>query len=280
MLNTRQLTIATAGFCASALVLAVFIDASNAASGTGPVLTRAEIAERLAASYPESIRTAYPNRVIFRDGSELPLDDGKEHKDFDTWLKKPDIEDMFRYPYDGTAAAMPPARDFDPGRARNEAFFLKLYGDCRKPHFSSTLTEINWLPRKSSQRLAVTRLNGVALRLQAISRELDDLPAEFDRYLVPAAGSFNCRVVAGTNQRSAHAFAIAIDIAVKHAHYWRWSTIRPADIIAYRNEIPMEIVRIFEKHGFIWGGRWHHYDTMHFEYRPELLPAPVPLPSP
>ncbi|MDP3291618.1 MAG: M15 family metallopeptidase, partial [Sulfuricurvum sp.] len=24
-------------------------------------------------------------------------------------------------------------------------------------------------------------------------------------------------------------------------------------------------------HGFIWGGRWYHYDTMHFEYRPELL---------
>ena len=33
----------------------------------------------------------------------------------------------------------------------------------------------------------------------------------------------------------------------------------------------MEIVRIFEKHGFIWGGKWHHYDTMHFEYRPELV---------
>src|SRR5690242_16362928 len=27
----------------------------------------------------------------------------------------------------------------------------------------------------------------------------------------------------------------------------------------------------FEQHGFIWGGRWAHYDTMHFEYRPELL---------
>jgi hypothetical protein len=23
---------------------------------------------------------------------------------------------------------------------------------------------------------------------------------------------------------------------------------------------------IFEKHGFIWGGEWYHYDTMHFEY--------------
>jgi hypothetical protein len=39
----------------------------------------------------------------------------------------------------------------------------------------------------------------------------------------------------------------------------------------YKNQIPLEIVKIFEKYGFIWGGRWYHYDTMHFEYRPELL---------
>jgi peptidoglycan L-alanyl-D-glutamate endopeptidase CwlK len=32
-----------------------------------------------------------------------------------------------------------------------------------------------------------------------------------------------------------------------------------------------EIVRIFEKHGFVWGGKWYHYDTMHFEYRPEIV---------
>ena len=36
----------------------------------------------------------------------------------------------------------------------------------------------------------------------------------------------------------------------------------------------MEVVEIFEKYGFIWGGKWYHYDTMHFEYRPELLVNP------
>ncbi len=30
-------------------------------------------------------------------------------------------------------------------------------------------------------------------------------------------------------------------------------------------------IDIFERHGFIWGGRWYHFDTMRFEYRPELL---------
>jgi peptidoglycan LD-endopeptidase CwlK len=43
--------------------------------------------------------------------------------------------------------------------------------------------------------------------------------------------------------------------------------------IPYRNKVPFEIVSIFEKHGFIWGGKWYHYDTMHFEYRPELFLA-------
>jgi hypothetical protein len=38
-----------------------------------------------------------------------------------------------------------------------------------------------------------------------------------------------------------------------------------------RNRYPQEIVEIFEKHGFIWGGKWSHFDLMHFEYRPEML---------
>lgn len=35
--------------------------------------------------------------------------------------------------------------------------------------------------------------------------------------------------------------------------------------------MPMQIVDAFERHGFTWGGRWNHYDTMHFEYRQELV---------
>ncbi|MES0403835.1 MAG: M15 family metallopeptidase, partial [Hyphomicrobium sp.] len=56
-----------------------------------------------------------------------------------------------------------------------------------------------------------------------------------------------------------------------HTDYWRQAKPGTDGTYAYKNKIPMEIVRIFEKHGFIWGGKWHHYDTMHFEYRPELL---------
>ena len=41
--------------------------------------------------------------------------------------------------------------------------------------------------------------------------------------------------------------------------------------ITWKNRYPQAIVDAFEAEGFIWGGRWYHYDTMHFEYRPELL---------
>lgn len=28
-----------------------------------------------------------------------------------------------------------------------------------------------------------------------------------------------------------------------------------------------------QQYNWIWGGRWYHYDTMHFEYRPEIVAA-------
>jgi hypothetical protein len=72
---------------------------------------------------------------------------------------------------------------------------------------------------------------------------------------------------------SAHSSGIAIDINPDFSDYWRWSDERGHEgSIQYRNRLPNEIVEIFERHGFIWSGKWYHYDTMHFEYRPELLP--------
>ncbi|MBV8131284.1 MAG: M15 family metallopeptidase, partial [Alphaproteobacteria bacterium] len=67
-----------------------------------------------------------------------------------------------------------------------------------------------------------------------------------------------------------HSWGAAIDINAAHADYWLWhgSGVIGAGPV---NRIPPEIVTIFERHGFIWGGKWSHYDTMHFEYRPELL---------
>ena len=63
-----------------------------------------------------------------------------------------------------------------------------------------------------------------------------------------------------------HAYGAAIDLNLAYSDYWLWEKGAP-----YRNRVPDAIVAIFERHGFIWGGKWQHFDTMHFEYRPELI---------
>ncbi len=87
------------------------------------------------------------------------------------------------------------------------------------------------------------------------------------------------RPILGTQRMSPHSFGIAIDINTPRSEYWKWDhrdnwQLDSVEIkLQWHNSIPLEIVEIFERHGFIWGGKWFHYDTMHFEYRPEMLPA-------
>ncbi len=253
----------TAGFAVPLLL-------SLAAAAQAPA--QVEQVARLIAAYPDVLERIEGNVLVWKDGARMIIDDQKGAKDFAALLANPDLKDMFYARYPAGAPAQAPVIDSDPGRVRHEPFFHKMYGDCRKGEVQAKLVDVVWLPRKWGKTLRVSSINGVAARLEAVSRELDDLPARFDPFLKPAAGTFNCRPIAGTDRVSAHGHGIAIDIATAHAHYWRWSKPDAAGRPVYRNEIPAEIVAVFEKHGFIWGGRWYHFDTMHFEYRPELLP--------
>ncbi len=252
------------------LSIGVLLALQAPAVGHGAELSQAD-RTRLLEAYPGLLERIDGNDLVWRDGTRMLLDDGTGDKPFEQWLDSPDVADMFAIPYPVGAEPKPPAKDIDPGRARTAAFFDKVYGDCRQGAVEKNLTTVEWLPTKAKQKLPFNKMNGAAAALAAASRELDALAPSFDVFLTPSAGTYNCRVIAGTNRVSAHGHAIAIDIALKRSHYWRNDKPGKDGTIAYKNEIPMEIVRIFEKHGFIWGGRWYHYDTMHFEYRPELI---------
>jgi len=226
-------------------------------------------AARLIKAYPDYLVACEDNYLIWRDGEKQLFDDGKE-KTAEQLLNAADVEDMFAYAYPvGASAYTPPALNVNPGRVRNEAFFKKMYGATREA-VESQLVTIPWLPQSGHKTVRVTRVNGVDKKLAQISAELDQLPAALKKYVLNTAGTFNWRTISGTERLSGHSFAIAIDIDTKFSNYWRWAGKK----YQYKNQIPPQIVELFEKHGFIWGGKWYHYDTMHFEYRPELFLQP------
>jgi D-alanyl-D-alanine carboxypeptidase len=232
--------------------------------------------DTLVNAYGEHIAETDGHTLVMKSGARIAIDDEQPQKSHADWLARPDIKDMFRYRYDAATEAAAPPADHDPGRARTSAVFDAIYGDCRAGTAQRNLVDVPWLPRHGGGGIKVTAINGVAARLAAISAELERLPADRIKFLVPAAGGFNCRSIAGSTQKSPHGWGIAVDIAIANAHYWQWSKPENGRRV-WRNAIPMEIVRVFESHGFIWGGRWDHFDTMHFEFRPELLPPTAPL---
>ena len=239
-------------------------------SGTNAVSAdpASEALDRLVAAYPAALERHDGERIFWRDGTVMPASDGVKDKSFEQLLKSASILNQFVLPYTMGRPSTPPV-NVDPGRFRNEAFFKKLYGDCRKGDIERNLVAITWLPKTWGKAVWVTKAQGVAEHLKEVSDEIDALPAAVSGAAYPIAGVLACRPVADTGKISMHGYAAAIDLNLKFSDYWLWQ--KKADPIPYRNRMPQEIVDIFERHGFIWGGKWYHYDTMHFEYRPELL---------
>ena len=250
------------------VVLAAFLlcgFGTTAAAADGAAL------DALVQAYPEQLAGYDVSYLIWRDGTRMPLSNGRPFESFEDMLRHGSILDQLRLPYPAgvSAAALVPLSD--PGRIRNRGFFDKMYGDCWRGEVSPQLLSVVWLPRSWGHSVRVTSVNGVAARFAEVSEELDALPASLKHYAYPSAGTYNCRVVADTGEPSMHSWGAAIDINSAYAEYWLWPRATSP------GTMPPEIIEIFERHGFIWGGKWSHYDTMHFEYRPELLKSASPV---
>ena len=219
----------------------------------------------LVEAYPDTIAGVEGNMLIFKDGGPpIEIDDGKD-KDHQAALATGDVEDSLRQIYPLGACDAKPVVDFDPGRIRSDALMMRLYGKSAKA-VQADLVPVKWF----GSTVRVTKRQGAAAALAKVHDELAAKPG-LKRYLTPSAGTFNWRKVAGASNMSVHSFGAAIDLNTKFADYWIWSGGKPGKVPKYANKYPLEIVDIFERHGFVWGGRWYHYDTMHFEYRPDLI---------
>ena len=260
--------------CVANVTIALF--ASQASATPGPTAGAAGLADALPclrAAYAELVCGAEEGALILCDRQRLRWDDGRAKPTLDERLKGADLEDQMAQPYPPAGSPLTaPDVDTDPGRVRDPRFFGAAWGATRAA-VRKQLVRVRWLPSMGKKRLLFHRAHGAAAALARVSADLDRLPLPLRRIAWRTAGTFVWRPIAGTTRLSPHSYGIAVDLAVDIADYWRWQRPGPGGQLVWRNRIPVEIVAAFERHGFIWGGRWYHHDTMHFEYRPELVVA-------
>ena len=214
----------------------------------------------LVKAYPDIV-SVKNNQVYFADQNSMEYNDFVD-KTFQTKLDNPSIKDTLSLKYPAFEEIVPPNINDDPGRFRNDGLLKKLYGQNRK-EIEKNLEKLVWV---DGAQILFNKKQNASVQLKKVISELKTLPKKYDKFLTNIAGSYSFRYIKGTKRLSAHSYGIAIDLNVKQSRYWKWDKV-----YKYSNNFPKEIIDIFEKYGFIWGGRWYHYDTMHFEYRPELF---------
>lgn len=236
-----------------------------------PTLVMADIANCLTDAYPE-IALVENNTITFRNSSMLSVGT-ISNLPFSQKINQASVADQLSQTY--PLEFKIPKQYEDAGRIRNDEFFKQMYGKNQQ-EVKNNLVSINWKP--SNTKILFSKINGASEQLEKVGNKIANRP-DLKPYVIKSLGTFNWRKIAGTNRLSTHSFGIAIDFELpKPLHkYWRWDGCTTEDkICPYPKQLindpkMNEVVKIFEEHGFIWGGKWASYDSIHFEYRPELV---------
>lgn len=221
-------------------------------------------------AYPEYITNIEENNgyvyLVLKSGQKIIYDD-KTEKSSDQKLVNPDLQDTLEQTYPLSSIKNIMQSNFDPGRSRCYGLLSEMYGSSKQT-LESNLTGVN----VGYKKYQFNKNCGAASSLQSVMSELIPLSeknSNIRKYLLPCSGTFNYRVISGTKRLSPHAFGIAIDLASDKSDYWKWASKEAGGkrLASY----PSELVEVFENNGFIWGGKWSHFDILHFEYRPEII---------
>lgn len=222
-------------------------------------------------AYPEYIANVEKEEsgrvyLVMKSGRRILYDD-KKTKSFEEKLSNSDLQDMMEqeYPLSYNKSLM--EKNFDPGRRRVYVLLKDVYGES-KEQVESNLKNVSVGYRNyqfNNNNKAAEALQNAMKELIPITQNREDIRI----CVYPCSGTFNYRFIAGTNQLSPHSFGIAIDLARDKRDYWKWASREEGEkrIASY----PKELVEIFEKNNFVWGGKWGHFDILHFEYRPEII---------
>ncbi len=249
----------------------------------------------------QSLAAAWPDRIVetAQRGSDWMLRIGDDWFAWAHGRLLPEEEQgrwqefaalpFYRYPLE-----MPPLPELDQQAAsrvrqrvrdnqenpprRNEAFLAAL---LKAPNRAETEAR---LVRMEVAGFTVTVHERIKEPLSLVDKELrslrltDPVIESFLRRIQEING-YSYRYVEGTRSRSLHSYGLAVDLIPKtyggKKAYWMWAMTGTPDFwtipYARRWMVPLPVVEAFERQGFVWGGKWLFFDTMHFEYRPEIL---------
>lgn len=164
-------------------------------------------------------------------------------------------------------------------RPRSDAFMDGLYGIASEAEAEETMIPVSFLGRTVRVHpLLAEPLKRAETGIRAAEAADPGLRA-FTAGIAQIQG-YHWREIAGTERRSYHGYGAAIDVVPKsyggRFAYWRWAF--DAGIEEWWDLpderiwlVPRAFVDAMEAVGFVWGGKWLWFDTVHFEYRPEVL---------
>ncbi len=262
-------------------------------------------AERAARAAVRALAAAYPDRIeryerrdgdwalktggswfYWSDGRLLP-DEMREHSDEFAAMRfyeyrvgehqPPEISEEFE-----TAMRERAAEGIrDPmwlSTGRHQEFYEALYGFDNVRDADRRMQRATFLGRRT--RIHPMLVDPLAEVENDIRDAMQD-SSEVRRFVenISTVSGFYWREIFGSISRSYHAYGVAVDL-LPHRYdgfgFWRWA--QQSGIEEWwslspdrRHSVPDPVVDSFERHGFVWGGKWIGFDPVHFEYRPEVI---------
>jgi hypothetical protein len=162
--------------------------------------------------------------------------------------------------------------------SRSVSFPGALWKASTQKETEKQITDITFLGKKTSVHKVIQPILAV-IEEQIIEAAKTDKTVQTWIENLGSAGAYYWRLIAKTKSRSYHSYGLAIDLLPEKLDgkqtYWMWASQERDDWwnVPYsgRYHPPEKVIKIFESYGFFWGGKWVQFDTMHFEYRPEVF---------
>ncbi|HQC17226.1 MAG TPA: M15 family metallopeptidase [Rectinema sp.] len=159
------------------------------------------------------------------------------------------------------------------------SFFEAIYDTSTRKDVERHITKTMFLGKQVSVHEEIVELLARVEEQILAAAQTDDAVKAFMKSISSIEG-YSWRQIRDTNGISFHSMGLAIDILPRSWQnkiiYWNWEKNKGNEDwmlipLSERWMPPKRVIDIFEKEGFIWGGKWTVWDNMHFEYRPELI---------